>query len=640
MLQTIRDRAQGWIAWVIVILISIPFALWGIQSYLEVGGDVVVAKVNGVEIREQDFQRRVQQARIQLRERMGASYDATQVDDRRLRNEVLDDMIREALLMDVSERLGFRVSDQELRAQIQSEPAFQREGHFDKTVYEQTLSLQGLSPAMFEAQVRQRLVGTQMVRGVLGSEFVTTAEQADFERLSRQKREISWLRIPAAQFINDEPIGQDEVQAYYTANAARFQTPEQVRLEYLLLDVNKLASGTTVTDDELHRLYESDQALFGEPERRKVRHILLPVPAGADDAKAQAVLEEIEAVRGRILGGGSFEEVAKAVSKDPGSSSKGGSLGEIEKGMMDPAFDQAAFALAAGELSEPVRSRFGYHLIEVDEIIPARMKSFDEVKESLRDELAHQKAESLFYDLGERLANVVYENPDSLKPAAEELGLTIQQSDWIGRTGGEGLLGNPKVTAAAFSEEVLNEGRNSELIEPEKDVLQALVVRVTDHREASTRPLDEVRDEIVTALGQERARKAAEQAAEAGAEKLRGGASWAEVGGQDKPEEPDLVERNDSKLPAPVRGVAFTLPAPAEGQASVGTAAFDNGDAAIVRVTRVEPGEVTKTAAGTADQERAMLGQLMGRETSEAILEDMKLRAKIERKPLAEAGEG
>lgn len=640
MLQTIRDRAQGWIAWLIVILISIPFALWGIQSYLGGGGDVVVAKVNGVEIKEQDFQRRVQQARIQLRERLGASYDAAQIDDQRLRNEVLDDMIRETLLMDVSDRLGFRVSDQELRAQIQSEPAFQRDGHFDKTAYEQTLSLQGLLPAIFEAQMRQHLVGTQMVRGVVGSEFVTTAEQDAFERLSRQKREVAWLRIPAAQFINDEPIGQDEIQAYYTANAARFQTPEQVRLEYLSLDVNALASGVTVTDDDLHRLYESDQSRFGAPEHRKVRHILLPVPADADDAKAKAVLEEIQAVRQRIVAGESFEAVAKEVSKDPGSASEGGSLGEIEKGMMDPAFDQVAFTLAAGELSEPVRSRFGYHLIEVDEIIPARVKSFDEVKGSLRDELAHQKAESLFYDLGERLANVVYENPDSLRPAAEELGLTIEQSDWIDRTGGKGLLANPKVTAAAFSEEVLNEGRNSELIEPEKDVLQALVVRVVDHREASTRPLDEVRDEIAATLRQERARKAAEQAAQAGAEKLRAGQSWTEVGGEGKPEEPGLVERNDPKLPVPVRGVAFTLAVPAEGQASVGTAAFDNGDAAIVRVTQVEPGEVTKTDAGAADQERSMLGQLMGRETSEAVLEDMELRAKIERKPLAAAGEG
>ena len=455
MLQTIRDRAQGWIAWVIVILISIPFALWGIQSYLGVGGEVVVAKVNGVEITERDLQRRVQQARIQLRERLGAAYDAAQMDDRRLRQEVLDDMIRETLLVDVSDRLGFRVSDQELQAQILAEPAFQRDGRFDNVAYAQVLELQGLSPALFEAQLRQRMVGTQMVRGVVGSEVITTAEWEAFQRLSGQRRELAWLRIPAARFMDDAPMDEDAVQAYYAANTAAFQTPEQVRLEYLVLDVDALATGSTVSDEDVRRAYESEQARFGQPERRKVRHILLPVPADADAAKAQAVLEEIQAVRGRILGGEPFDEVAKAVSQDPGSATQGGDLGEIEQGIMDPAFDQAAFSLAAAELSEPVRSRFGYHLIEVQEIIPARVKPFDEVQESLRAELARQKAESLFYDLGERLANVVYETPDSLQPAAEELGLTVQQSDWIGRTGGEGLLAHPRVTAAAFSEEVL-----------------------------------------------------------------------------------------------------------------------------------------------------------------------------------------
>ncbi|MGE5154815.1 MAG: SurA N-terminal domain-containing protein [Bdellovibrio bacteriovorus] len=640
MLQTIRDRAQGWIAWVIIILISIPFALWGIQSYLGVGGEVVVANVNGVEITERDLQRRVQEARIQLRERLGAAYDAAQIDDRRLRREVLDDMIREALLVDVSDHLGFRVSDREIQAQILSEPAFQRGGQFDHTVYAQVLELQGLSPALFEAQLRQRMVGTQMGRGVVGSELITTAERQDFQRLSGQRREFSWLRIPAARFTDDTPIAEEAIQAYYSANLGAFQTPEQVRLEYLVLDVDTLAKNSAVSDEELARTYESDQARFGQPERRKVRHILLTVPADADEAKSQAVLAEIQGVRDRILSGESFADVAKAVSQDPGSASQGGSLGEIEQGIMDPAFDQAAFSLGAAQLSEPVRSRFGYHLIEVEEIIPARVKPFEEVKESLRAELARQKAESLFYDLGERLANVVYESPDSLQPAAEELGLSIQKSDWIARSGGEGLLGHPKVTAAAFSEEVLGQRRNSDLIEPEKDVLQALVVRVIDHREASTRPLEQVREEIVAALRLEQARKAAADAAKAGAEKLRGGADWAAVAGEDKPEEPGLVGRNDPKLPAPVRAVAFTLPAPAEGQASVGTAVFDDGDAAIVRVTRVEPGAASPQESGGADQQRSMLTQLMGRQAYESVLVDMERRAKIERKALPEPGEG
>ncbi len=640
MLQTIRDRAHGWIAWVIVFLISVPFALWGIQSYLGIGGEPVAAKVNGIEITQRDLDRRVQQARMRLREQLGASYDATQFDDRQLRREVLDAMIRETLLVDVSSRLGLRVSDQELRGQILSEPAFQSAGHFDPESYERTLQLQGMSPAMFEAQLRHRLVGTQLARAVVESELVTSAEREEFLRLSGQKRAIDWLRIPASRFLDEAPVDEADVLAFYEANAARFQTPEQVKLDYLVLDVDALAHKTEISEEELRHAYESDQSRFGQPERRQVRHILLPIPPGADEAASAAVLAEIEAVRKRIEGGEPFDQVAQEVSKDPGSAAQGGSLGEIERGLMDPAFDEAAFSLQPGELSQPVKTRFGYHLIEVQSVTPASVKPFEEVRDQLRAEVARQRAEGLFYDMGERLANVVYESSDSLEPAAEELGLSIQHSDWVGREGVEGLLANPKVTAAAFSEEVLNERRNSDLIEPEKDVLKAVVVRVVDHREAATLPLDEVRDDIVAALRQERARKAAAAAAAAAEEKLKGGADWASVAAGDQVEEPGLVGRSDPDLPAPVREVAFTLPVPTGGQASIGTATFSDGDAAVVRVTRVESGEVTPAPQQGPDQARSTLGRLMGRQAYDAVLEDMERRADVERKPMTSPSEG
>lgn len=639
MLQTIRDRAHGWIAWVIILMISVPFALWGIQSYLGVGGEPMAARVNGVDIAQRDLDRQVQTARMELRDRLGADYDAAQIDDKRLRQEVLDDMIREALLMDVSHRLGFRVSDDELRARILVEPAFQREGRFDKATYERLLQLQGMSPETHAVQLRQQLIGSQMIRAVVASELITQAERDAFQRLSSQRRDVSWLRIPAARYEGSEPVADDAIKAYYDAHAAQFQIPEQVKVDYLVLDVASLASKTPVSDDELRRVYDSEPQRFGQPERRKVRHILLTVPAGGDNAAEQAVQKEIEGVRKRLESGEPFDQVAKAVSKDPGSAGQGGDLGEIEKGMMDPPFEQAAFALAVGELSQPVKSRFGYHLIQVESIAPASVKPFESVRDQLRGELAKQRAESAFYDMGERLANLVYESAGSLEPAAKELGLEVRHSDWIARQGGEGLLGNPKVVAAAFSEEVMNQGRNSELIEPEKDSQQAVVVRVTDHRVASFRPLDEVRDEIVAEIRKERGRKAAAEAATAGADKLKSGADWAAVAGQDKVEEVGLVGRTDPKLPLPVRTAAFTLPVPAKDKTSVGTASFDDGDAAIVRVTRVEDGKPAGDKGAGAD-DTAMLGQLMGRQVYDALMSDMERRAKIERKPVVATPEG
>jgi peptidyl-prolyl cis-trans isomerase D len=630
MLQQIHDRAKGWFAWALIILISLPLAFWGIQSYLDVGGEPIAAQVNGQKISERDLDQQVQTARIQLRERLGAAYDPAQFDDKRLRQEVLDDLIQEAVLLDVSRRMGLRVSDQELRAQILNEPAFQEDGRFNKAAYEQAVQYQGLSTGMFEEQLRQRIVGAQLRMAVAGSELVTKAERDQYQRLTGQQRELAWLRLPVARFQGEEPIDDQAITAYYDAHPALFQVPEQVKLDYLILDVAGLADQTVVSDEEVRRAYDADQARFGQPERRKVRHILLSLPKDADEATAQAVLAETEGVRKRIVDGEAFEAVAKAVSKDSGSASQGGSLGEIEKGIMDPAFEQSAFTLPVGEMSAPVRSSFGYHLIQVEAITPAAVKPFDEVRQQLRGDLAKQKAESLFYDLSERLANVVFESADSLEPAAKEFGLEIKHSDWIGRQGGEGILGHPKVTAAAFSEEVLTERRNSDLLEPEKDVLQTVVLRVVDHHESSTKPLSEVRDEIINELRKERAQKAAAAAAAACADQLRGGAEWKAVAGEDKVEEAGLVTRNDPKVPAAVRTAAFTLPVPPTGRASVGTATLDNGDVAILRVTKVEDGKVEAVKPGSADP-TAMLGQLLGRQAYDAMLKDMELRANIER---------
>ena len=642
MLQTIRDRAQGWIAWVIVILISIPFALWGVQSYLDVGSEPVAAEVNGVEITARDLDQRVQQTRMTLRDQLGSAYDPSAIDDAALRNEVLDRMVREALLIQVSNRLGMRVSDQELRAEILAEPAFQYDGRFDNAVYERALSFQGLSPAEFEVRLRAQMVGNQLARALSGSELITAAERDAFQRLTRQQREVGWVRISTERFESDAPVAEDAIAAYYDEHPSEFRVPEQVKLEYLVLDVARLAEGQGVTEEALRQAYEAEQARFGQPERRSVRHILRTVQPGADDSAAEAaVLAEIEDIRRRIEAGESFEEVAKALSQDPGSASQGGSLGTIEPGIMDPIFDQAAFALAAGSLSEPVKTRFGYHLIRVDEIVPASVKPFEEVRAELEQELSRQQAESLYYDLGERLANVVYEASDSLEPAAEELGLNIETSDWLARgDGGEGLLAHPKVLAAAFSEDVLMERRNSDLIEPDKEALQAIVVRVVEHRDATTRPLEEVREEIVARLRQERAAQAAQAAAEQAAEALRQGKPLAEVAGEDTLHEPKLVARGERDLPPEVSDLAFTLPAPAQGASSVGTVDLAGGDAAVVSVSKVEDGEVAEPAPGTPDPAESMLSQLMGRQTFDAVLDDMARRADIERKAAASQAEG
>jgi peptidyl-prolyl cis-trans isomerase D len=631
MLQTIRDRAQGWIAWAIVILISIPFALWGIQSYLGVGGEPIAATVNGIEISARDLDRRVQEARFDLRDRLGAAYDPADFDDKQLRAEVLDSLIQEALLMDVARRLGLRVADQEVQMRILSDPSFVVDGRFDKDTYTRLLGFQGLSPAMYEAQLRQKMTATQLIRAVATSEVATRAELESYKRLMDQKREFSYVRFPLSDHRADTLIEDDRIQAYYESNQDRFKTPEQVRLEYLLLDIDALATKVDLSEDDLRQFYEAEQGRFVQAERREVRHLLLKVDADADEAAAKTVLEQIQGVRERIQSGESFAELAKTLSQDPGSAANGGSLGIIESGIMVPAFDQAAFSLPVAQISEPVRTNFGYHLIEVTQILPSETKAFEAVREQLKAELSKQKAEGLFYDLGERLANIAYESQDSLEPAAEELGLTIQRSDWIGRDGGgEGILAQPRVVAAAFSEDVLVAGHNSDMIEPEQDRLQAVVLRVIEHRQPSIRPLPEVRDEIVAQLRDDRARLDAKQAAESLVEKLRDGADWSAAVASLNPESIGPVTRGDTEVPAALLETVFKLPVPTEGVATVETVILDNGDAAVVRLTKVEDGAADGDAMAV---ESFLLNQLMGRQAYKSVLLDMEARAAIKRAP-------
>ncbi len=527
MLQEIKERAQGWVAWAIVILISIPFALWGIQSYLGGGTERVAAKVNGSKITERELSQSLQRSRMQLRERLGAAYDPDLFETGQLRAQVLERMIRDRVLLDVSYAMGMRVSDEAVRAAILAEPAFQRDGAFDKATYARVLQLQGLTPMAYEERLRSGLLSTQLARAVTESGFITDAELAAATRLQRQRRDIAYVILPQAELVPETPATAEEVQFYYDANRDRFESPERVKLSYMVLDAEALGLSEAVDEARLRAAYEERADELREPELRAVRHILLTVPPHADDAEAQQVKERLVELRAEIEAGADFAAIAEADSEDPVSAAQGGDLGIVEPGMMDPAFEQAAFALDKGVVSETVRSRFGYHLIEVTDIHGGQPKPFEEVREQLARELGRGGVENAYFELAEQLANLTYESPDSLIPAAEALDLEVETSDWIERSGGDGILGAPKVTRAAFSEDVLVRGNNSELIEPDPDRMQAIVLRVDEHEPAAVRPLDEVREEIVARLKQQQAAEDALAAAAAMVERLRSGEDFA-----------------------------------------------------------------------------------------------------------------
>lgn len=637
MLLEIRERAQGWVAWAIVILISIPFALWGIQSYLGVGSEPAVAKVDGTDISERQLNQNLQRTRMEMRERLGDAYDPELFEGGALRERVLDQMIQTQVLLDASRQLGLRVADAVLRSAIAQEPAFQTEGRFDKAAYARVLQLQGLTPAVFEENLRLSLLQTQLERAVQETAFATQTEVDQSIRLIRQQRDIRFIKLPQSDFIPSEPASEAELQAFYDENAQRFRAPEQVKLSYLLLSTESLGADQTISETDLQALYEERAETLKTPERRELRHILFAVPADAQDAAAAQARDQAAAVRERILAGEDFATLATEFSDDPVSASQGGALGQIERGVLDPILDpildQAAFSLAVGELSEPIRSRFGYHLLEVTAIEASQVPTFAEVADDLRQELQSRSAEGIFYDYAERLATLAYEVPDSLVPAAEELGLSVQTSDWFDRNGGVGIFASPKVVSAAFSEEVLVGGNNSELIEPDPQRLEALVVRVDDHRPAAQRPFAEVRDDIVEQLNARKAAAAALNAAEDFVRRLEQGESLSEVAEDKYPvETPGLIERQSGEVPAPVVRQAFMLPRPGADQPSVGTATSDEGDAYVVSVTAVQDGTIDDIGVQALAGEARVLAQSLGRSDFSHFVKGLEAKAKIERK--------
>jgi len=638
MLQEIRERTQGWIAWAIIILITIPFALWGIQSYFGVGDEPYAAKVNGVEIKERELTQSIQRARLELRERMGDAYDPRQFEGTQLRGQVLDRLIEDALLLGEARRMGLRVADETVRAAILNEPVFQQNGRFDKTIYERVLQLQGLTPAIYEASLRQRLLAAQLERTLFGTAFAIDSEVASATRLLNQKRDLAYLRLARGEFMPSDPPSEERLRAFYEQNSALFTTPEQVRIAYVLLAPDSAAPNLTVTEDMLRARYEERLNEFKVPEKRRVRHILLTLPPDADEATAERTRARLFAIRQRIVEGADFAALATENSEDSISAARGGDLGELAPGTMDPEFERAAFAVAQGEVSAPVRTRFGYHLIQATEVVPARTRPFDEVREQLTNELRTNAAEAAFFDQAERLATLTYETPDSLIPAAEELGLEIQRSEWFGRAGGTDLLAHPKVIAAAFSDEVLGRGHNSELIEPDPERPRALVLRVDEHRPETQRPFDEVRDEIVAALKERDATDAARAAAKAMIEQLQQGeqnVTLDMVAAGRAIERPGLVERNAATVPATVARLAFDLPRPAAGQARYGSGDWD-GDVVVVAVMSVVDGQTDNEVSATQRTfERSLLADALAHADFRNLMRDLVARARIERKSAA-----
>ncbi|WP_316368006.1 SurA N-terminal domain-containing protein [Candidatus Thiodiazotropha sp. CDECU1] len=625
MLQVIRDKAQGWIAWAIVILISIPFALWGIQSYLGVGSEPVAATVNGTEITQRTLDNQFQRFRQQLREQLGAGYRPEMFDDTRVRKEVLNRLIRDELLQQTSNRMGLRAGSSMIQSTILSMPTFQKDGRYDQQTYERALRLQGISAAGFEDRVRRALVSEQLSQAVQVGSFITQEELDERQRLVKQKREFSYFVLPASDFKLTEELSDDEIRSYYEANESAFISPEKVKVEYILLDATTAGGTIDVNEEILRGYYENNEDEFGLPEQRQASHILILAAADAEQNAVDEAQAKIDALAERLSNGESFAELAKQNSQDPGSAATGGDLGLFGKGVMDPAFEAAVFALEEGEVSEPVRSSFGFHLIKLTGIKDGSVKPFDEARTQVEAAYRKFEGERLYFEMAEQLADLSYEDPGSLEPAASALELDIQQSDWITREQGSGVFAKPKVRTATYSDDVLKENNNSELIEI--DGTSSLVLRVLDHQESSVKPLDEVKDQISETLQQQKAEQQTEAEAEKRLAEITAGSALSDVAGSYAVTGPLSVDRNDRQIPPGLSSALFRTAKPGAGGSTPGSAKLAGGDFAIYLLTGVTEGVVD---AETNQQQLDSLRRMLARDHYEMVLNDLESRADVE----------
>lgn len=515
MLSTIREKTQGIIATFILLLIVIPFALWGINSYFDKGSNIDVAKVGDVDISQTTYRNAL--------DRLRGRVDPAAFNSPQFKQLILDNLIDQALLAQDARKQGYRISDARLAQAIRDLPDFQRDGNFDSALYQAVLRREGMNPQQFETHLRDQVLTNQIQAGLSASGFVTDADIAGVTRLMSQQREIAYCVISAEALAAKASVSGQQIEQYYSSHVDTFQTPEQVRVEYLLLSAGDLNKGYQPTEEDLKKAYGEEAGRYVTPEKRHASHILIALPAQATEAQVKEALTKIDDIAKQARAGADFATLAKKYSADSATAAHGGDLGEVHRGVLPKEVEEAVYALKPGEISKPVRSAYGYHLVKLTAYAPQIRKSFVEVRKELVELLRRHKGEDKFFDVSEKFRNLVYEQPDSLAPAAKTLGLEIQKSDWFTRAGGPGIAANPKVVQAAFEPDVLSQARNSDAIEINADTLVA--IRVADRRPAGRKPLAEVRTQIEQILKQELAQDQGHKLGEKWLHELPAGAS-------------------------------------------------------------------------------------------------------------------
>ncbi|WP_138725970.1 SurA N-terminal domain-containing protein [Pseudomonas lactis] len=623
MLQNIRDNSQGWIAKTIIGIIVALMAFTGIEAIFQASGNNKqdVAKVNGEEITQTELSQAVDMQRRQLMQQLGKDFDASLLDEKLLRDAALKGLIDRKLLLQGAADSKFGFSEAALDQVILQTPEFQVDGKFNAERFDQVVRQLGYSRMQFRQMLTQEMLIGQVRAGIAGSGFVTDAEVLAFARLEKQTRDFATVNIkadPAAVKLTD-----DEVKAYYDQHAKEFMTPDQVVIDYLELKKSSFFDQVTVKDDELQAAYEKETANLAE--QRRAAHILIEVNDKVTEAQAKAKIEDIQA---RLAKGEKFEALAKEFSQDPGSANNGGDLGFAGPGVYDPDFETALYGLKQDQVSTPVRTTFGWHLIKLLGVEAPEVPSFASLKDKLTRELKAQQVEQRFVEATKQLEDAAFEASDLAQPASD-LKLTVHTSAPFGREGGEGVAANRAVVTAAFSPEVLDEGANSSAIELDPETI--IVLRAKEHLKPAQLPLENVAAAIRTQMTKERASAAAKALADELIASLRDGKTALDqpVDGQAW-KVTEAATRGQESIDPAVLQALFRMPKPAaKDKPTFTTVTLRDGSLMIVRLNGVNE------AAAPTDEEKAQyrrfLASRIGQQDFAAYRKQLETQADIKK---------
>ena len=609
---------------VILALITLPFAFFGVDYYFRRdAGPQTLATVGGDKVTQAEFDEVWREQQDRMRQALGRNYDPALFDTPETRYALVNELVNQRLLENRGRSGRLRVSDTQLAQFISQLPPFQEDGKFSPERYKQVLAAQSMPPLQFEQRVRAELTLAPLQEPIVAANIVARASTERYVSLLEQQREVAIAAIDPEPFVKDVKVDAAQVKAYYDQNQASFQTPEQAKIEYVMLTQDALATRVKVDPAEAKAAYDASARQYTTAEQRQASHILIAVKPDAKDDEKAAAKKKAEALYAQAKANpAKFAELAKANSQDPGSAPQGGDLGTFARGSMVKPFEDAVFAGQPGDIVGPVQTDFGFHVIKVAGVTPMRVQTFDEVRPQIEGDLKRQKAAQAFAADAEKFQNLVYEQADSLAPVAKALDLKVETTPLATRPQIQAIaLGNAKFTDALFAPESRETKRNSEAIEIAPNVLMA--GRIVEYKPATPRPFADVEQEIRRQLV---GRAAAEIAQKTGAEKLallQSGKAVVELTFA----KPVTITRNQAQPEVPRDALAKVFQASPSNLPAYTGAVNDRGGYSIYKVVKVI--DAPSPDAGKLASAGSRVGEQIGRELLTAYLGSLKANTEV-----------